>query len=140
MNQTEEFAIKRVFGVIIDSFSSKMDVFENVADFYVLQHSNFPAFSTQRQTNSLRTLCILAFQSLVNMLSLHFSSLLNVLFLWCSLQKYTFQVVSFRIERTISLSRLAKVFKLISLFNLHPRIKEFYWRLLDLRLLAKTAQ
>ena len=57
----------------------------------------------------------------------------------CGLQKYTFQVVSFRIERTISLSRLAKVSKLISLCNLQPRTKELCWRLLDSRLLAKTA-
>ena len=54
-------------------------------------------------------------------------------------QKYTFQVATFRIERTISLSRLAKVLKLISLCNLQPRTKELCWRLLDSRLLAKTA-
>ena len=60
-------------------------------------------------------------------------------FLQCGLQKYTFQVVSLRIKRTISLSRLAKVSKLISLCNLHPRTKELCWPLLDLRLLAKTA-
>ena len=70
---------------------------------------------------------------------LHFVSLLDVLVLQCGLPKYTFQVVSFRLERTISLSRLAKVLKLISLCNLQPRTKELCWRLLDSRLLAKTA-
>ena len=44
------------------------------------------------------------------------------------------------IERTISISRLSKAFKLISLYNLHPRTKELCWRLLDSRLLAKTAK
>ena len=43
------------------------------------------------------------------MLTLHFASLLDVLVLQCGLQKYIFQVVSFRIERTRSLSRLSKV-------------------------------
>ena len=70
---------------------------------------------------------------------LHFASLLGVLFLQCGLQKYTFQVVSFRIERTINLLRHEKVLKLISLCNLHPRTKESCWRLLDSRLLATTA-
>ena len=70
---------------------------------------------------------------------LYFASLLDALFLQCGLQKYTFQVVSFRIERKINLLTLAKVLKLISLCNLHPRTKESCWRLLDSRLLAKTA-
>ena len=48
------------------------------------------------------------------MLILHFAFLLDVLFLRCGLQKYTFQVISFRIEHTLSLSRLAKVLNLIS--------------------------
>ena len=83
-----------------------------------------------------RTVCILAFPSFVNMLTLHFASLLDVLFLQCDLQEYTFQVVSFQIERTISLSRIAKVLNLISSCNLHPRTKELCWRFLDSRLLA----
>ena len=58
------------------------------------EHSNFP-FPAYIQTNSLRTVCILAFQSFVNELILHFASLLDVLFLPCGLQKYIFQVVSF---------------------------------------------
>ena len=91
-------------------------------------------------TNSLRTVCILAFPSLVNMITLHFAFLLDVLFLQWGLQMHTCQAVSFRIERTISLSRFAKVLKLISLCNLHPGIKELSWRLLDLRPLAKIAQ
>ena len=41
------------------------------------------------------------------------------------LQKCTFQVVSFRIERSICLSRLAKVSKLISLCNLYSRKKNY---------------
>ena len=90
-------------------------------------------FTAYRQTNSPRTVCILAFPSSMNMLILHLASLLNVLILQCSLQKYTFQAVSFRKERTISLSRLEKVLKLISLCNLHPRTKESCWRLPDLR-------
>ena len=86
-----------------------------------LEHSNFPGFSlllteaAHRQTNSIRIVCILTFPSFVNVLILHFVSLLDVLFLQCGLQNYTFQVVSFRIERTVSLFRLAKVSKLISL-------------------------
>ena len=106
-----------------------------------LEHSDLPGFSpsAHRQTNSLRTVCVLAFPSFVNMLTLHFASLLDVLFLQCGLQKYTFQVVSCRIERTISLSRLSKGFKLISLCNLHRQTKGLCWRLLDSRLFAKTA-
>ena len=52
------------------------------------------------------------------------------LLLQCGLQKYTFQVASFRIEGTISLSRLAKVLKLVSICNLHPGTKALCWRLL----------
>ena len=88
------------------------------------EHSNFQPFPSQkaayRQTNSLRTACILAFPLFVNVLILHFASLLDVLFLQCGLQTCTFQAASFRRERTVSLSRLAKVFKLISICNLHP--------------------
>ena len=49
------------------------------------------------------------------------------------------RVFDFRIERTISLSRLAKVLKLISLCNLHSRTKELCRRLLDSRVIAKTS-
>ena len=62
---------------------------------------------------------------------------LDVLFLQCGLQNYIFHVVSVRIERTTSPSRLTKVWKLI---NVHPPTKELCWCLLDSRLLAKTAQ
>ena len=72
------------------------------------------------------------------MLALHLYSLLDVLYLQCGLQMYAFQVVRFRIEHTVSLSRLAKALKLISLCNLHPRTKELCRRLLDSYLLAKT--
>ena len=75
-------------------------------------------------TKSLRTDCILAFPSFVNVLILPFASLLDVLFVQYGLEKYTFEAVSFRIERKISHSRLAKVRKLISLCNLHPRTKD----------------
>ena len=102
----------------------------------------FQSFSSWKaayiQINSLRTACILTFPSFVNTVTLHFASLLpvlHVLFLQYGLQKYTFQVLSFRIERTVSLSRLGEVLKLISLCNLHPQTKELFWRLL-----AKTAQ
>ena len=81
--------------------------------------------------NSLRTVCVLTFPSFVNVLILYFASLLDILFLQCGPEKYTFQVVSFRTERAVSLSRLAKVLKLISLCNLHPLAKELCWRLLD---------
>ena len=89
--------------------------------FYVLEHSNFPAFSLPESCsqadrfpkNSLR----FAFPSFVNVLILYFSTLRDVLFLQGCLQKYTFLVVSFRIERTMSLSRHTKVLKLISLCN-----------------------
>ena len=74
------------------------------------------------------------------MLILHFASRLDVLFLKCGLQKYAFQVVSFRVERKISLSRLAKMFKLILLCSLHPRAKELCWRLLVSRLLATVSK
>ena len=108
-----------------------------------LEYANFPAFPSQkaahREASSLGTVCILALPSFVNMLSLHFASLFDVLFLQCGLQKCTVQVVIFRGERTISLSRLTKVLKLISLCNLHPRTKELCWLLRDSRLLAKTA-
>ena len=72
----------------------------------------------------------------MNMLTLHFASLLDILFWHCGLQKITFEVVSFRIECTISLSRIAKVLNLISPCNLHPRTKELCSLLLDSRLLA----
>ena len=96
--------------------------------------------AAHRQTNLLRTVYILAFLSFVNMFVLHFAYLLDVIFLQCGLQKYAFQVASFRIERTISLSRLVKVLKLTSLCNLHSRTKELCWSLPDSRLLSKAAQ
>ena len=68
-----------------------------------LEHSNFPTFSLLGKLRTDRQIlfCILAFSSFVNMLILHFASLHDVLFLQCSLQKYTFQVASFRIEGTV---------------------------------------
>ena len=121
-----------------------MDVFEYAATFLCFQSMIiFQPFLSQkaahRQTNSQRAVCVLAFPSFVNMLILHFASPFDIPFLQCGLQKYTFQVVSFRIKRTIRLSRLAKVLKLISLCNLHPRTKELCWRLLDSCLLATRA-
>ena len=100
----------------------------------------FQPFTSQkgayRQTNSLRTVWILISPSFVNVFIFHSASILNVLFLQCGLQKYTFQVVSFVQE----VSRESQKFsKLISLCKLHPRTKELCWRLLDSRLLAKTA-
>ena len=46
--------------------------------------------------NPLRLVGILAFPSLMNMLTQYLASLLDVLFLRDGLQKYSFQVVSFR--------------------------------------------
>ena len=74
------------------------------------------------------------------MFRLDIVSLLDILFLQCGLQKLTFQVANFRIECTMSLSRLAKVLKLISLCNLHPPTKELFSCLLESCFPAKTAQ
>ena len=49
--------------------------------------------AADRQTDSLKTVCTLAFQSFVNVLILHFASLLDVLSSQCGLQKYTFEVL-----------------------------------------------
>ena len=72
----------------------------------------FQAFPSQkaahRQTKNSLHSCI---SIVCECAHIAFASLLDVLFLQCGLQKYTFQVVSFRIERTIRLSRLAKNFE-----------------------------
>ena len=59
----------------------------------------------------------------MNKLTLQFASLLDVLILQCGLQMHTFQVANFRIEGTVSLSRLAKVLELISrcIYILEPK-------------------
>ena len=54
------------------------------------------------------------------MFILHFASLLDVLFLQCGLQKYTFQFVSFRIETC------KKALKLISLCDLQQTKQKNY--------------
>ena len=54
-----------------------------------------------------------------------FCCLLTSYFCSATFKKYTFQVISFRIESTMSLSRLAKVLKLISLCNLYPRTRNY---------------
>ena len=94
-----------------------------------LEHSNFPVFSLLEscsQTNKFPKNSLHSDISIiyVNVLILHFASLLDVLFLQCGLEKHTLQAVSFRIARRISHSRLAKALKLISLCNLHPRTKD----------------
>ena len=110
---------------------------------HVLGHSNFPGFSLPEscsQTdkfpkNSLHS-CISIICECAH-IALCFPSRRPIL--QCGLQKYTSQVISFRIEHTRSLSTFVKVLKLISVYNLHPRTKELCWRLLDSRLLAKKA-
>ena len=67
----------------------------------------------QRQTIFLRIVCVLAFPSLLNLLTKCFVSSLHVLSLQSGLQKYTFQVIIFKTELSQSLSRLTKVLKLI---------------------------
>ena len=118
----------RPFSLLV-SFSSKTRTsLKTQLLFYVSEHSNFPAFSLLEscsQTdkfpkNSLHS----RISVIVNMLILYLASLLDVLFLQWGLQMYAFQVVSFKIECTVSLSRLAKALNLILLCNLHPRTKE----------------
>ena len=131
-------------GSLIGSFSSKTRTsWKTQLLFHVLEHSSFPAISLPQSSlqtdkfpkNSLHSrISIICKCSPISLCFPH-----DVLFLQSGLQKYTFQVVSFRIERTLSLLRLSKVLKLISLCNLHPRTKYLLWRLLDSHLLAKTA-
>ena len=129
----------------IGSFSSKTRTsLKTQLLFHVLENSNFPALSLPEscsQThkfpkNSLHS-CITIICECAHFVFCFLSR--RPIFLQCGFQQYIFQVVSFRIERMISLSRLAKVSKLISLCNLYSRTKELCWRLLDSRLLAKTA-
>ena len=84
--------------------------------------------AAHRQTKSLRLVCILAFPSLMNMLTQYLASLLEVLFLRDGLQKYSFQVVSFR-NRTY-----AKSLEICKSFDVDFALcltKGLCWRLLD---------
>ena len=84
----------------------------------LLEHSNFPAFSLSESysptdkfpENNLHSGISIICECAHIAFCLPFSTSY-----FCSggPQKYTFQVATFRIERTISLSRLAKVLKLI---------------------------
>ena len=130
--------------VVLGSFSSKTRTsLKTLLLFHVLEHSNFPALSLPES-------CQQADEFPKN--SSHFR--ISIICEWAHIAfcfpsrrpifcseafKIYFQVASFRIERTISLSRLATVSKFTSLCNLHPRTKESCWRLLDSHLLAKTA-
>ena len=58
--------------------------------------SNISPICAHRQANSLNTACILALSSFVNMLTLHFASFLDVLFLQCGLQKVYFSGCQFQ--------------------------------------------
>ena len=112
----QHFFFKRPV-ILLGSFSSKTRtslktqllsyVFRAIIIFQPLPSQK----AAYRQTKSLKIVSILAFPSLLNVLIFHFASLFDVLLLQCGLQKFTFQVVSCRIERTISLSRLAKSFE-----------------------------
>ena len=129
--------------MLVGSFSSKTPTSLNAQlRFYVLEDSYFPALS-------LLESCSKTAKFPKNSLHSHISVIgeyAQIAFCFPSRRpsfavrpsKYTFQVVSFRRERTVSLSRLANILKLISLCSLHPRTKELCWRLLDSRLFAVT--
>ena len=111
-----------------------------------LEHSNFPCFSLPESCSQTHKFPKYSLRSHIAIICEYVriafcfpSRRPTSYFLHCSLQKNTFQVFSFRIEHKINLSRLPKIFKLISLCNLFSRTKELCWRLLDSRLLAKTA-
>ena len=110
-----------------------------------LKHSNFPAFSLPESCSQTDKFPKNALHSSISIIcecahiAFCFPSCSTSCFLQFGLQKNTFQVVSCRIERTVSLPRRAKVLKLISLCNLHFQTIALCWRLLDSRLLPKTA-
>ena len=112
-----------------------------------LEPSNFPAFSLPESYSPEDKLPTNSLHSRISMICecvhipICFPSRRPIFY---SEFLYFFKITVFRlsfsgIERTISLSRLGKVLKWNSLCNLQPRTKELCWRVLDSRLLAKTA-
>ena len=126
----KNFSWARTLPPPIGSFCSKTwTSFKPQLLFYVLELSNFPASSlleTWSQTDLFSKNSLLSGISII-------CDYANIAFCFHSRrpifaarpQKYTFKVVSLR-ERTIVLSRLAKVLKLISLYHLRPRTKELW--------------
>ena len=118
MSVGDSFLSPSCAGLRIGSFSSKTRTsLKTQLLFYVLEHSNFPAFSLPESCSQTVKFPKNSLHSRISIICkcahIAFGFPSRRLILQGCLQKRTFQVVSFRMERTISLSTIARVLKLI---------------------------